>query len=474
MQAKFDRVGLSSNYLVSENSSQRDTIIDNFRKGQINYLFVVDIFNEGIDIPEIDTVLFLRPTESLTVFLQQLGRGLRLHATKDVLTVLDFVGQARDEYNFESKFRALIGKTNSSVAEELKKDFPHLPLGSSIILEKKAKEYILDNIRKTTNINKKSLIYRIQMFSQNFALALSLETYLEKYNLNLAHIYKNNTYTALYHEAFGSSYNQTNEHRFKTLLGKKLMATEALHYFEFILALIDVDFDLNRMSGDTALNQTLGLMLYYDFYGEANQEGSLNKALKLISSNHDYIKELKAYLKYRISKISFEEINCQDCPLSFPLKVHARYNRDQVLVAMGLSSYEKKSSNREGAAPNKNRNTEALFINLKKSEEDFSPTTMYDDYAINETLFHWQSQNNVTPESDRGKSYIHQTELGKTILLFVRESKENEYGFTRGSVFLGKATYVSSAGSRPMSIHWLLDDPIPNYMWQESAKMVVG
>src|SRR5690606_32005729 len=102
--------------------------------------------------------------------------------------------------------------------------------------------------------------------------------------------------------------------------------------------------------------------------------------------------------------------------------------------------------------PNKILNAEALFINLKKSEEDFSPTTMYDDYAINETLFHWQSQNNVAPESDRGKSYIYQTKLGKTILLFVRESKENEHGFTRGSVFLGKATFVSSEGSKPMSI----------------------
>jgi len=474
MHAKFERVGLASNYLVAENSSQRDTIIDSFKKGAINYLFVVDIFNEGIDIPEIDTVLFLRPTESLTVFLQQLGRGLRLHDNKDVLTVLDFIGQAREEYNFESKFRALIGKTNSSVAEELKKDFPHLPLGSSIILEKKAKDYIVENIKKATNITRKTLIQRIQMFQQNFTLNLSLATFLEKYNLNLAHIYKNYTYTALYHEAFGTAYDKTNEQRYKTLIGKKLMATEAVHYFKFILDLVAVDFDLNDLYGDSVLHQKLGLMLYYDFYGEANQEGDLNSALRMIALNKDYVDELKAYLKYRISKISFEEVDCKDLPFTFPLKVHARYNRDQVLVAMGLSSYGKKSSNREGTAPNKFLNAEALFINLKKSEEDFSPTTMYDDYAINETLFHWQSQNNVTPDSDRGHSYICQHELGKTILLFVRESKEDEHNFTRGSVFLGKASFVSSEGSKPMSIQWLLEEPIPNFMWQESAKMIVG
>ena len=110
--------------------------------GQKHGLEVVDIFNEGVDIPEIDTVLFLRPTESLTVFLQQLGRGLRLSEGKDCLTVLDFVGNSRPEYNFENKFRALIGKTTTTVRDEIEDNFPHLPLGCSIVLEKKAKEII--------------------------------------------------------------------------------------------------------------------------------------------------------------------------------------------------------------------------------------------------------------------------------------------------------------------------------------------
>jgi superfamily II DNA or RNA helicase len=106
--------GLKAEYLTSKNSKDRDKIRDQFKKKEFNYLFVVDIFNEGVDIPEIDTVLFLRPTESLTVFLQQLGRGLRLAEGKDCLTVLDFVGNSRPEYDFENKFRALIGKNNIS------------------------------------------------------------------------------------------------------------------------------------------------------------------------------------------------------------------------------------------------------------------------------------------------------------------------------------------------------------------------
>jgi superfamily II DNA or RNA helicase len=139
MAEKFTLAGLKADYLTSTNSKERISIRQKLEKKEINYLFVVDMFNEGIDIPQIDTILFLRPTESLTVFLQQLGRGLRLYEEKDCLTVLDFVGNSKPEYNFESKFRAIIGKTNTTVIKEIEDDFPHLPLGVFYNLRKKDK-----------------------------------------------------------------------------------------------------------------------------------------------------------------------------------------------------------------------------------------------------------------------------------------------------------------------------------------------
>jgi len=143
MAEKFNLAGLKADYLTSANNQNRDNVRNQLLKKEINYLFVVDIFNEGVDIPEIDTVLFLRPTESLSIFLQQLGRGLRLAENKDCLTVLDFVGNSRPEYNFENKFRAIIGKTATTVTKEIENNFPHLPLGCSIILEKKASRLFL-------------------------------------------------------------------------------------------------------------------------------------------------------------------------------------------------------------------------------------------------------------------------------------------------------------------------------------------
>ena len=107
-----------------------------------------------------------------------------------------------------------------------------------------------------------------------------------------------------------------------------------------------------------------------------------------------------------------------DLGFESPLDLYCNYTRDQILVAFGMSSFDKKSSNREGVAENKKLNTEILFVDLIKSEEDFSPTTMYNDYAVSETLFHWQSQNQTRSDYGKGLSYINHLEDNKKILLF--------------------------------------------------------
>ena len=130
--------------------------------------------------------------------------------------------------------------------------------------------------------------------------------------------------------------------------------------------------------------------------------------------------------------------------------------------------------NREGVAFIDEKNTELLFITLNKSEQNFSPTTLYDDYAISDTLFNWQSQNAARPDSGKGLSYIEQQKTGRKILLFVREQSEDEYRNTLSFVFLGEASYISHHGSKPMTITWQLKEPMPAYIWKASAKLAVG
>lgn len=475
MAEKFTLAGLKADYLVSGNDREelRSTIKSRFRKKEINYLFVVDIFNEGVDIPELDTVLFLRPTESLTVFLQQLGRGLRLSEGKECLTVLDFVGNARAEYDFEGKFRALIGKTNSSTKEELERDFPHLPLGCSIVLEKKAKDFILQNIKAATQLNSKQLINKIANFKHQTTLPLTLKNFTEFYHIPLQTIYKKGTWSRLCSLANQiDDFSTINENEAKRAIAKKWLCCNSYSYLSFVLKLARENFQINIATFDESEKLMLA-MLHYDFWQTNGGYENLQTSIQKIGNNPVLVNEIVEVLELLIDQISHIELDI-DLPYPQPLKVHSRYTREQILAAFGDSTFERKSSNREGVVNLDSKKTELLLITLEKTEENYSPTTLYNDYAVSETLFHWQSQNSSRPEKGKGLSYIKQEETEKTILLFVRERNDDEFGNTFAYVFLGAANYLDHYGSKPMNIHWKLEEPIPHYMWKETAKMAVG
>ncbi|MDP9072990.1 MAG: DUF3427 domain-containing protein, partial [Actinomycetota bacterium] len=95
----------------------------------------------------VDTVLMLRPTESPTLFLQQLGRGLRKAKGKTFCTVLDFVGTHRKEFRFDRRYRALLGGTRRDVERAAQRRFPFLPAGCHMDLDQKASEIVLRSLR---------------------------------------------------------------------------------------------------------------------------------------------------------------------------------------------------------------------------------------------------------------------------------------------------------------------------------------
>jgi superfamily II DNA or RNA helicase len=473
MAEKFLLAGLKADYLVANRNELRGELRRKFSSKEINYLFVVDIFNEGVDIPEIDTVLFLRPTESLTVFLQQLGRGLRLADNKDCLTVLDFVGNSRPEYDFEGKFRALVGKTTTSIQKEIDDDFPHLPLGCAIVLEKKAKDYILDNIRNATSINKSQLLTKIRNFRYQTTLPLSLNNFSNFYHIPLQQIYKRGSWKRLCVLAEQiEDYPEINEKEISRAIAKKWLSCNSYSYFEFILSLAKENFEitLNTLNEQ---EKTMCLMLHYDVWQDAGGFRSLEGSIHAIGRNRVLVQEIIEVLELLIDKIDFIEKEIV-LPYAQPLKLHGRYSRDQILTAFGFNTFDQKSSIREGLAYSEEKNTELLFITLNKSEKNFSPTTLYEDFAISENLFHWQTQNSSRPDRGRGLSYVEHRENKKRILLFIREKNEDEYGNTMSFVFIGEGNIADYYGSNPMNINWELNEPMPPFLWKDSAKMAVG
>ena len=163
MAERFNEAGIPSRAVSAETSaSERRSALGELRDRTINAIFAVDLFNEGLDIPNVDTVLFLRPTESATVFLQQLGRGLRSARGKTVLTALDFVGHQRKEFRFDQRFRALTGLSGKELVRQIDHGFPFLPSGSQIVLDSVAREVVLENIRQQVSPRWSALVSEVR------------------------------------------------------------------------------------------------------------------------------------------------------------------------------------------------------------------------------------------------------------------------------------------------------------------------
>jgi hypothetical protein len=150
------------------------------------------------------------------------------------------------------------------------------------------------------------------------------------------------------------------------------------------------------------------------------------------------------------------------------LRVHGKYSRDEVLAAFGQIDDVSGTPIREGVWRHKPSGCDVFFVTLQKSEREYSPTTMYRDYAISSRLFHWESQSTTRAGDKTGTRYQqHGTASGTHALLFIRQTKKDARGQAMPYVFLGAADYVSHQGERPMAIVWSLHWEMPSMLSME-------
>ena len=464
MASKFTLCGLKADVLTSENAQMRAPLYRRLKNKEINYLFVVDMFNEGVDIPEVDTILFLRPTESLTVFIQQFGRGLRKAEGKTHVNILDFVGNSRAEFNYTDRMRVMLGRTSMSVVEEMERDCPHLPLGCRIILEPKAKEHILNNIKGAIQrFTARKVIALVQNFERHHSVPLTLSNFVRIYQMPVDKLYKGRTWNQILFEAgVGEEQSRFNEELSRAVF-RKWSATDSYSYLSFIEQLAKRAFRVrvNRMN---AVDQKRLLMLYYDLFETAGRFVSLQDMVDALAADKLFFEELAEVIGVMLQENKAYEKTDNSLLPNFPLKLHGVYTKAQIQVAIGTSTLARKSSAREGVERNKLLNVEAMFVDIIKNREEGS-TTDYDDKALSPNLFQWDTQNRVKPESNEGQAYIHQTQ---TMLLFVREQKNFVEDKTRtmGYVYLGRVTlsdweYKNLGNRMQMQIRWNMVEPIP-------------
>lgn len=459
MNAKFTLAGLKTDVLTSDDDDRHRNIVKKrLQAGTINYLFVVDLFNEGVDIPEIDTILFLRPTESATVFLQQFGRGLRLHKDKDHLTVLDFVGHSRAEFSYKERFEALIGRHSQNIKDEIEGGFANAPFGCKIILEEKAKEEIIANIEGyLRSLNKGRIIKEIAAYYKLAKDAFSLKGFLTYSHVPFHKVYGSMTWGELCQLAGVRKDVSVHAAQIKYAVKKKWLATDSFSYFKQLLRFTDSGFKCDTTKF-TELEQRYAVMLYYDLYDKAGSYTSIAQMFNDLASDVLFVQEFKEVVEYLKDKCVAPEKEDNSVYKNWnPLRLHGVYTKAQIQAALGLSTLARKSPSREGVERLKDIKLEAMYVDIIKKREEGSMTA-YKDYAQNREFFHWETQNRVSEGSREAEAYRNGE---NNMLLFVRQQVEHpDFGCRMGFTYLGQVTMNSIEGSKPMQIVWHLNTPM--------------
>lgn len=478
MAEVFNRAGIVSLAVSGETpEADRAAALRKLRDRELNCLFAVDLFNEGLDLPEIDTILLLRPTQSATVFIQQLGRGLRRAKGKSVLTVLDYIGQQRREFRFDAKLKALTGLRRKALEKAVEDGFPYLPSGSQIILDRVAQQTVLANIRDQLRVSRKQLVAEVRSYGEHL-----LEDYLRESGRDLPDVYRKtgDSWTSLIREAGLVDIRQTHD----VVLASHLNETSALEedLLRRMTAMLCID-DPERAETYTNLvsenaprydelsdrEQMLARMLFFALWPNGGGHTSYDAGLDFLRSYPLVCAEIRQLAALGVQRSGYAPKGLGLGLQQIPLYSHATYRREEVLAALGYFALGGKTSHREGVAWCAETKTDAFFVTLEKDEKERAASIMYKDYAMSPEVFHWESQNATSPESTTGQRYINHKALESKVLLFARPRQRDENGMTMPYTCLGQLDYMSHSGSKPVGIVWKLHRAMPADVYVEAS-----
>ncbi|BCW51085.1 DEAD/DEAH box helicase [Arthrobacter sp. StoSoilB13] len=456
----------------STDETARADALNQLRNREINCIFAVDIFNEGLDIPEVDTILMLRPTQSATIFLQQLGRGLRRADDKAVLTVLDFIGQQRREFRFDLRYRALTGYGRKKLEKAVEEEFPYLPSGSQIVLDRVAQRVVLDNIKAQLRFNRNQLVRDVASYGE-----IELASYLRESGNDLKTIYRStrDSWTSYLREAqliegfsglesvLKSVHHDRSSAEEKKLLGRMaaLIHVDDPERADAYAMLVSADAPRYAELGER--EQTFARMLFYTFWDGGGGFKTYDDGLDHVRGYGFVCREIRQIVRLGVASSKHAAKGLGVGLQHIPLLTHATYRREEVLAALQYGSLElgKNVQHREGVAWCPATATDAFFVTLTKDDRKHSATTMYRDYALSPELFHWESQNATSPTSPTGRRYLDRRAHGSHILLFTRDTADDETGLTVPYTCLGQVDYVEHTGANPIAIKWKLHRPMP-------------
>jgi len=471
MADMFTKQGIPSAAFVSGTDGPTcEALLDGLRSGTYTFLFTVDKLSEGVDVPDINTVLFLRPTGSLTVFLQQLGRGLRHAPGKECLTVLDFVGQAHKRYRLDIKLKALLPAHRHAIDREVENDFPHLPAGCSIQFDRISRQYVIENIR--TNLKNLAIQVpeRLRTFSAETGRELTFENFITYHDYAPERLLAAETWSGWKSRAQLTGRPADPD---LNVLKKSLLRTAFISGPGEIALLRQCLRLLARkdIAGAALVAGDQRNRLYYRLWTEPIAKlgfKDFEDALRQLSRNPTIIHDMEEVLAWA-EATSQAGGHIPKLPFPCALELHAQYGIKDIQAALGKADLSTAGQRGVGVIHFKELKAYALLITFQKTEKEFSPSTMYADYPISRELLHWESQSNTTQNSPTGRNFIEHQDRKYTILAFARSRKKLN-GYTAPFVYLGPSELVCYEREKPIRITWRLDHAMPVEMFEENRR----
>jgi superfamily II DNA or RNA helicase/HKD family nuclease len=449
--ARFTRDGYKTAVLTQDtDKNARRAARSDIDSGRIQILCVVDLYNEGVDVPNVNTLFFFRPTESATVFLQQLGRGLRRTATKAELVVFDLTARNALEFRFDRRLRALLGHTPRELKEQVADGTGRLPTGCYLHFDPIAKEDVLAQLRRAIPSDLPGLraLLREPAHAQ-----LGLAAFLRETDVELPDLY-----------ASGRSWTQLRQDvglDTRVLGDAEKSALSKVHKLTHVgdearLACWEKLARLEWPDGEP--ERRLMTMLFVTLYGN---KVALTDEAKTLWSAHAVVRSEIAELLPALHERNAILAEAHSLDPAIPLRLHASYLSAEVGAAFdartvdgGLRPFY------TGVETVADGRFDLIFVTLQKSAAT-KEHLKYRDFPINERTFHWQSKAATTRASRLGRRHLDPVGEGCTALLFVRMQDDDRPGVTAAFQYLGPVTPEGAEGERPISVEWRLAYAMP-------------
>ncbi len=467
MTAQLNAAGIGAVCVVGNTSAEvRRKAPHQLHSGEIAAIVTCDLFNEGVDLPQVDTLLLLRPTQSPVLFQQQIGRGLRLAPNKQSCLILDFVGRHRQEFRFDRLLSTITGLARGQLIEAVEQGFASLPPGCHIHLQRQAREQVLASLRQLLQHNWRRLRAELQAYAALRGRGqIRLIDFLRDQSIELEEIYRTggrSGWSRLKRDAGLLCEPEGGEEEY---LGHRF--ADLLHFddaarIELLGRVAEPEVDC--LSWPDADQRRLQ-MLAYQVDAQIRQTGSGGDFLERLhkcSALRSELGEVAQVLQAGRVLPNRPVPGLEDTPLC----LHASYGIREILTAVGWMTACRRAPFQAGVLALHECKTELLFVTLDK-REGYHERIAYHDYAISPMRFHWQSQNAAGPETPAGRRYLESPDNGWQFQLFVRTAKGTPYRCC------GPVTLDRAEGAKPMSLYWRLATPLSPRLFQEFSVLRV-